>query len=110
MPLFSSRAIGRPGCNLVVALLGLAVWNCAARASCLELSSPGIRALQRLSVRDPQRALQTIKEDLDKAADAIPVDDARMAALYAVQAQSYSLLELDAGARTAALKGLQLAP
>jgi diguanylate cyclase (GGDEF)-like protein len=54
--------------------------------------------------------LQTIAEDLDKAGRAVPVDDAHMAALYAVQAQSYSLLELDAQARTAALQGLQLAP
>jgi diguanylate cyclase (GGDEF)-like protein len=111
MPLSSSRA-SSPSRRafFCCALLAVTLGSTAAQASCLELSSPGIRALQRLSVRDPQQALTTIKGDLEAAEQARPVNDAHLAALYAVQAQSYSLLELDAEARTAALEGLQLAP
>jgi diguanylate cyclase (GGDEF)-like protein len=93
----------------------LALWGIAtllsgvARAGCLELSPPSVQPLQELSVRDPKKALTAIKAALEAAARTTPVDDARVAALYAIEAQSYSLLELDAAARATALKGLELA-
>jgi diguanylate cyclase (GGDEF)-like protein len=94
-----------------VALLGIAtLFNGVARAGCLELSPPSIKPLQELSIRDPKKALSAIKAALEAAALSVPVDEARVAALYAIEAQSYSLLELDAAARATALKGLELAP
>jgi diguanylate cyclase (GGDEF)-like protein len=81
-----------------------------ARASCLELTEPGILPLQELSTRDPKKALELAKLELVAAERSTARDEARIAALYAVEAESYSLLELDADARSAALKGLESAP
>ena len=66
-------------------------------------------------MQDPNRALEATRRALT-AAQASPAIggsaafDHHLAALYAVQAQSYSLLELDADARSAAAAGLKLAP
>jgi diguanylate cyclase (GGDEF)-like protein len=81
-----------------------------ARAACLELSPPGVRALQDLSSRDPKKAIEALKAQIETAERAPHPDEARIAALYAVEAQAYTLLELDEEARSAALKGLELAP
>jgi len=94
-------------------LLGASLLNSGSRAvaaSCLELNPPGVRTLQDLASRDPQRAIQAVKAQLEPAERSPPPDEARTAALYAVAAQAYSLLELDTEARSAALKGLELAP
>jgi diguanylate cyclase (GGDEF)-like protein len=80
-----------------------------ALAGCLQLSAPGIQALQELSGRDPKKAIEEVKKELEVAGRSTPVDEQRIAALYAVEAASYSLLELDANARAAALKGLEFA-
>jgi diguanylate cyclase (GGDEF)-like protein len=96
--------------SLALALVSaVALFNGVARAGCLELSPPSTQPLQELSLRDPKKALTAIKAALEAAGRSTPVDEARIAALYAIEAQSYSLLELDAAARAAALKGLQLA-
>jgi diguanylate cyclase (GGDEF)-like protein len=81
-----------------------------ARAACLELSPAGVRALQELSGRDPKNAIEAVKAQIDTAERAVHPDEGRIAALYAVEAQAYTLLELDEEARSAALKGLELAP
>ena len=98
-----------PRSAALLCLIAATLINGAAHASCLELTSPGIRALQNLSGRDPKKAIEAVAVQLDAAARANPVDEERIAASYAVEAQAYSLLELDADARAAALKGLQLA-
>jgi diguanylate cyclase (GGDEF)-like protein len=90
---------------LVTTLLGS-----VARAGCLELSPPSTQSLQELSIQDPKKAIAAIKTEIDAASRATPVDEARIAALYAIEASSYSLLELDAQARSTALKGLEYAP
>jgi len=90
---------------LVATLLGS-----GARAGCLELSPPSTQPLQALSLRDPKKAIAAIKAEIDAASRTTPVDESRIAALYAIEASSYSLLELDAEARSAALKGLEYAP
>ena len=81
-----------------------------ARAGCLELSPPSTQLLQELSARDPQKAIAAIKTEIEAASRATTVDESRIAALYAIEASSYSLLELDAQARSTALTGLEYAP
>src|SRR5207244_3675284 len=58
----------------------------------------------------PKKAIEAVKVALDTASRAIALDESHMAALYAIEAESYSLLELDTQARSAALKGLEFAP
>jgi diguanylate cyclase (GGDEF)-like protein len=94
-------------------LLAATLCNCAAhpaRAACLELSPADVRALQSLGSRDPRHAIQAAQARLETAERDAHPDESRMAGLYAVEAQAYSLLELDEEARAAALKGLELAP
>jgi diguanylate cyclase (GGDEF)-like protein len=80
----------------------------AARADCLNLPFADVRSLETLSFQDPKRALEGVRKALAAAQSATPVDNRHVAALYALQAESYSLLELDADARTAAEAGLKL--
>ena len=58
---------------------------------------------------DPAIALKQAQTALDLLQHAPRLDSARIAALYAVQAQGYSALELDGDARATASKGLELA-
>ncbi len=81
-----------------------------AQADCLTFPDPGLHALETLSNQDPKRALEAIEIALAEAQRAAPADTRHIAALYAVTAQSYSLLELDADARAAASTGLGFAP
>jgi diguanylate cyclase (GGDEF)-like protein len=78
-------------------------------ASCLASGDPGIRDLQTLVDKDATRALKQVANRL-RPLELTPYADAqRMAALYAVQAQAYGILELDEEARNSAAKGLKLA-
>ena len=97
--------------SVALALLGVGVFlGGVARAGCLELSPPSTQPLQELSIRDPKKAIAAVKAALDAASRTAAMDDSHIAALYAIEAESYSLLELDAEARSAALKGLEFAP
>jgi len=107
----------RPAARVLLAavvLLAATLFNggvhSARAAACLALSPPGARALQDLTGRDPKKAIEALKAQIETAERAVHPDEARIAALYAVEAQAYSLLELDEQARSAALKGLELAP
>ena len=80
-----------------------------ARANCLISADPAIRELQTLVDQDAKRALKQVQARLDLLEHAARPDAQQLAALYAVQAQAYSILELDADAKRAASKGLQLA-
>jgi diguanylate cyclase (GGDEF)-like protein len=80
-----------------------------ASAGCLQSADPSIRALQALVARDAVRALQQVNAQIEPLERAAQADPQRMAALYAVQAQAYSILELDADAKKAAAKGLEFA-
>jgi diguanylate cyclase (GGDEF)-like protein len=79
------------------------------RATCLVSADPAIRELQTLVDRDAERALTLVRTRLEPLEREQAPDANRLASLYAVQARAYSILELDEGARTAALKGLKLA-
>jgi diguanylate cyclase (GGDEF)-like protein len=76
---------------------------------CLNLPDPGVRALQGHLTRDPGATIRQVQVAID-ALQRAPLPDTRhLASLYAVEAQGYSLLELDGEARKVASKGLELA-
>ena len=110
----SARLARRLSLLPVVALLGW-VWIApAARASCLDSLDPDIHQLQQLIVQDASKALNQAQA-LMNALKLEPLSDAtrstaRTAALYAIEAQAYGILELDADARASAAKGLALVP
>ncbi|MFL6602801.1 MAG: diguanylate cyclase [Steroidobacteraceae bacterium] len=106
-----ARALRLPAFGvLLTVLLAFLVGANAARADCLESPYPDVRSLEALSVQDPKKALEAIRTALADAQRSTAKDKRHLAALYAVAAQSYSLLELDADARSAAATGLELAP
>ncbi len=77
---------------------------------CLTTPDPVARQLQDQLTRDPAAIIkqaQNAIESLQRSAKSHAA--APLAALYAVAAQGYSLLELDGAARSAASKGLELA-
>ena len=78
-----------------------------ALAICLISADPGIRELQNLVDADAAQALRQVRTQLDALEHAPQPDAQRLASLYAVQAQAYSILELDDAARRAASKGLK---
>jgi diguanylate cyclase (GGDEF)-like protein len=99
-------------------LLAAAFWPIFASASCLPDADADIVRLQALISVDATKAVRQAQSLLDalqreslsgSSADALHTAS-RIAALYAVEAEAYSVLELDVNARSAAEKGLALAP
>ncbi len=80
-----------------------------ARANCIFSPDPVINRLQTLAMANPNQALARVEKLLD-AATAAKAPAESIAWMYAVRAQAYSGLELDAEARTAALAGMKLVP
>ena len=80
-----------------------------ARAICLINPRPAIQELQALVDTDAARALKQATAQLRAAEHATELDTQLMASLYGVQAQAYSILELDQAAKSAASKGLTYA-
>ena len=101
------------GCLRVVvaaAVLGLgALAAFPVRASCLNVLDPDIRRLDAGIEDNAANALQQVTARLEAARRAPSPDPHLLAELYAVQAQAYGRLELDAKARAAAAEGLKLA-
>ena len=76
---------------------------------CLSNPDPAMSQLRGRLTRDPTKAIKQAQTELDSLQRrARPVSE-RLASLYAVEAQGFSLLELDGEARAAASKGLELA-
>src|SRR5512146_228249 len=94
------------------ALLTLAL--CAARpaaawAGCFPVSDPAYATLDPLVDKNAREALSAVAGRLDAPGHAATARDPReLAALYAVQADAYSILELDHEARATAARGLAL--
>ncbi|HEX3915506.1 MAG TPA: diguanylate cyclase [Steroidobacteraceae bacterium] len=87
--------------------LGLAAQPSA--AACLPDTDPLIRSLQTLVDQDANAALKKVAVLL-KTELASPIPNTqRLASLYSVQAQAYSILELESKARDAVFKGLKFA-
>jgi diguanylate cyclase (GGDEF)-like protein len=76
----------------------------------LDSVDPAGPDLTSLVGRDPKAALTAAEAAMTELKNATSPDSHRLAALYAVEAQSYSALELDAEARQTASSGLALAP
>jgi diguanylate cyclase (GGDEF)-like protein len=80
-----------------------------AHAGCIESPDPAIRSLQALAIADPNKALAGAQAMLAKSKAAhAPAE--KLAWLYAVRAEAYSALELDADARAAASLGMKIVP
>jgi diguanylate cyclase (GGDEF)-like protein len=100
-------------------LLLAAAWlPAAASATCLADPDPEIHRLQDLIGQDATQALKQAQSALESAQHDSLSDPSpsalrtatRIAALYAVEAEAYDILELDAQARTVGEKGLALVP
>ncbi len=113
------RLLSRPGIlwgaaadlgrTALLALVLCAAGPVAAWASCFPVSDPGYVALRPQVDDNPAHVLSVVAarlHALDRAGAAH--DPRRLAALYAVQANAYAILELDHQARGAAQKGLAL--
>jgi diguanylate cyclase (GGDEF)-like protein len=78
-------------------------------AACIPNADPAIRALQILVDQDANAALKKVAQLLKTELTAPMLDGQRLASLYSVQAQAYSILELESKARDAVFKGLKYA-
>jgi diguanylate cyclase (GGDEF)-like protein len=113
----TARPWWRPSALLAAAwlpplLLAGALLPAAASASCLADANPEIRRLQNLVSHDASQALkqaQSLLDTLQREPEA-QAARSRIAALDAVEAQAYGILELDDEARAAAERGLALVP
>jgi diguanylate cyclase (GGDEF)-like protein len=106
-----SRRGLRPVRMWLLPLLLLA-WGAAysqAFAACLPSEDPAIHDLQVMVNRDAKAALAKVRVMLDAELGASRPNSPRIAALYDVQAQAYSILELESDARASVAKGLQFA-
>ncbi|MBS0388161.1 MAG: hypothetical protein JSR15_06735, partial [Proteobacteria bacterium] len=81
-----------------------------AHGECLELPFADLQALAAMEDIDATQSLGKARTLIAAAQDDRTMPPLRRAALYAVAAQSSSVLELDAENRADALKGLALAP
>src|SRR5579883_2775903 len=111
--LFTPGNRGRAAAALMQAGL-LALTLCAAkpiaaRADCFPITDPQYVTLDPLVDRNARQALTAVAAGFDALHHAgINRDSRGLAALYAVQADAYSILELDREARATATKGLAL--
>jgi diguanylate cyclase (GGDEF)-like protein len=90
-------------------LLSWALSSPPAAAACLPNADPAIRALQVLVDQDANAALKKVALLLKTELTAPMPSPQRLASLYSVQAQAYSILELESKARDAVFKGLKYA-
>jgi diguanylate cyclase (GGDEF)-like protein len=81
-----------------------------ATAACLPSSDPGIAQLQLLVNQDAKGALSKVQTMLDLETKLPHPNAQRLAALYDVEAQAFSILELGSSARESVAKGLKYAP
>jgi diguanylate cyclase (GGDEF)-like protein len=101
--LFMRRLVFR-----LLALVLCAASPVAAWADCFPVSDPAYVTLDRLVDRNARQALAAAQTRLESLGPAAARDPRQLAALYAVQADAYSILELDHEARTTAEKGMAL--
>src|SRR5271154_1196590 len=103
----ASRAgLGRLCAVLLAAFISIPV---SAPAACLPNADSAIRTLQTLVDQDAHAALKKVQVLLDAEAGLAHPDPRRLASLYGVQAQAFSILELESKARDAVFSGLKYA-
>src|SRR5258708_16135350 len=111
----NSRCAGRRASRVGIAgicatlLLSWGLVAEPAAAACLPNADPAIRALQVLVDQDANAALKKVAQLLKTELLAPIPNPQRLASLYSVQAQAYSILELESKARDAVFKGLKYA-
>ena len=105
------RRRGGPPWLRLACLLG-AAWLASggAVAACIDLPFADLQSLTELDVTNANQAVARANARIAAARHDLKVSPLRLAALYAVAAQSNSILELDEPARAAALAGLALNP
>jgi diguanylate cyclase (GGDEF)-like protein len=94
---------------LSVLLLACCFMHGQAQAACVPSADPIIRPLQDLVNRDAKAAIAQVNAMLETETAAAHPNAQRLASLYDVQAQAYSILELEADARASVAKGLKYA-
>jgi diguanylate cyclase (GGDEF)-like protein len=82
----------------------------AAQAGCFDLPFADLQTLAALDLTNASQAVAGAQAQIAAATRIRGTEPLRLAALYAVAAQSNSILELDEPARAAALSGLALNP
>jgi diguanylate cyclase (GGDEF)-like protein len=92
--------------GLFVLVLAWGMAHGVAHAACLASADPVAARIDAIAARDPREAIRQAAAALAAGGSS---DALRRASLLAVQAQSYSALELDGDARRAASTGLELA-
>jgi len=93
----------------LLALVLCAASPTTARAECFQVTDPAYSVLDPLVDRNATQALSAASARLSALERAGPPADSRqLAALYAVQADAYSILELDDDALATAARGLAL--
>jgi len=109
--IYAGRCASRAGTLRLCAVLLIAwVFSPApAPAACLPNPDPAIRALQKLVDQDAHAALKKVEALLGVENSSAHADPQRLAALYSVQAQAFSMLELESKARDAVFNGLKYA-
>ncbi|HXI49401.1 MAG TPA: diguanylate cyclase [Steroidobacteraceae bacterium] len=107
----AGRRASRAGIAGIFALLMLSLTFGLqpAAAACIPNADPAIRALQILVDQDANAALKKVAQLLKTELTAPMPNGQRLASLYSVQAQAYSILELESKARDAVFKGLKYA-
>jgi diguanylate cyclase (GGDEF)-like protein len=110
-PKGAGRRASRAGIAGIFAalLLSWAVGLQPATAACIPNADPAIRALQILVDQDANAALKKVAQLLKAELAAPNPSPQHLASLYSVQAQAYSILELESKARDAVFKGLKFA-
>jgi diguanylate cyclase (GGDEF)-like protein len=110
MPPLSSRSRGKLlRAGLVLALAGF-FGSAQAQVTCFLSDDPVIRRLQTLAAKDARATLPTVQAGLQAARNVAHPEPNRVASLLAVEAELYSILELDNEARASAQAGLALVP
>src|SRR5690349_627718 len=97
MTLFRYAGIRGPVHRLLQAALWLicALAPLQSHATCLSSGDPEIRRLEQLAAKDAKKAIEQAEAARVAVERVLPQNAARLASLYAVQAESYSRLELD---------------
>jgi diguanylate cyclase (GGDEF)-like protein len=103
------RGRGPGRLRLLALLAGGLLAFARAHAGCVDLPFPDLRALETLEDVDANQSLAKAQALIRAARNDHTTAPLHLAALYAIAAESSSILELDADARQAALSGLQLA-
>jgi len=91
-----------------LALLSLYLTRAVAETACIATPYPALAPLQVLVTKNARQALAAVEPRIRELRSAPAADQRVLASLYAIESESYGMLELDADARAAAQQGLRL--